>query len=350
MNRKHKTYGHFIAMVVAMIVGAVGISAVYQTARNRPPIAYGNLSPESIAKFNKKMAEAGDQGSLFVLEQLVLSQWDNENDYGAQDTAGWTHIEDDRFIVYYKDDLNNVWKQNAQLTLRLANEAIPQMKAVFGKYTYPEDINGRKLPIYLPPTRSQYGETISILYGGPTDSEGSLGMTIYKVSQSGYLPMGIVLLKDLFDKNADFCNSLVVVLPHELSHYVYASLFQFSDDCVPMNWVKEGIADYVAGRNPQVQGQDSVDFIERYCDLKKDFPVEKGNFSNNQYWAGESFFNFIKEKYGKEKVNEFIQSTYTISIDSALLVTFPNKDMHREWVDGLKTNAPSNQAIALTNE
>ncbi|MBO4332137.1 MAG: hypothetical protein J5875_03130 [Paludibacteraceae bacterium] len=349
MNRKHKTYGHFFMMVIALVLAAVGTSAVYQIARNRPPIAYGNLSPEAIARFKKQMSKSGEKGALFTIDQLNLAQWDNENDLGAQDTAGWSKIEDNNFIIYYKDDMQGVWKQKAKITLKLVNEAIPQMKEIFGSYTYPKDINDRKLPIYLPPTRSQYGQTINLLRNEPVDAESSLGITIYKVSQSGFLPLGIVIRNDVFDAD-NFQNSLVVVATHELTHYVYGSLFQFSDKLIPKNWVTEGIADYTAGRSPQVQGSDSINFINNYCDLLNDFPIEHGNFLDNQYWAGESFFDFVEEKYGKETVSKFIQTTYTTPIDSVILAVFPNSNnIHKEWVEAISKNAEPQSSISANN-
>lgn len=353
MSRKHKTYGHFIAMVVVLILAAVGTSAVYKIARNRPPIAYGNLTPEAIDRLNKLRSEGGiENGLQFITEQLDLVNWDNELDYGAQDSTGWASISDDNFIVYYKEDLNGVWKQNAQLTLKLANDAIPKMKKVYGKYTYPEDLHGRKLPFYLPTTPSSYLETNYKLYGGQFDADGSLGMTVSQVSMSGYLPKGIVLHKSIFDASTELENSAFVVVPHELSHYVYGSLYQYSADYSPVNWVEEGSADYTAERSGgvQVKGIDTISFINEKLDLRKDFPQQVGRFDINQYWAGESFFNFVKDKYGKEMVTKFITNTYSMSIDSALIVTFPNKNMHNEWVNELSKNANTESSVAVLED
>lgn len=340
MINKQKKYGYFIGLMVVLVLSGVLVGSVYQIARNRPPLVYENLTPDAVATLNRLLQESQENGGQFTNELLNISDWDNESDLGAQDSLGWKKVEDGNFIVYYKEDAKNDWKRNAELVLRLANKSIPSLKNVFGKYTYPSDINGRKLPIYLPPTNTTYGETIALL-GCPGSGSGTLGITIYYVSQSGYLPKGIVLKKSVFDSQELVENSVFCVLPHELSHYVYSSLVEYSQATTLRNWVQEGVADFVASRNSQIQGSDSIAFIDQKCDLHRDFPETDGLYVNSEYWAGESFFNFVKEKFGKEKVSEFIQKTYTTSVDSALNIAFQGKDMHAEWVSSLRKSVAS---------
>lgn len=336
MNKKNKTYSQFIIMVLWLLVSAVGVGTVYQIARNRPPVVYGNLTPDQVDKFNRLLKDNGENGGQFINELFNLEDWDNASDLGAQESLDWVKLEDANFIVYYKEDLKGVWKQNAELTLRLANKAIPDLKSTFGRYIYPKDINGRKLPIYLPPTPSAYGNTIRSLTNGACGDGNSIGKTVYLISPSGFLAKGIVLKNSTFSTQELYQNSIICVLPHELSHYVYEASYDYNRGEAPLNWVSEGIADYVAQRSAQVQGTDSIAFIENLCRLGADFPEKSGNFNDNQYWAGESFFNFVKDRYGRSAVAKFIEKTYHTSVEDALSSVFEGQDMHNEWVEALK--------------
>lgn len=323
-------------MVVLLLLSAVGTGVVYKAARRRPPVVYNNLSSDQLDRFNRMGQGETDNGGHFTDEQFYYDEWDNDNDLGAKDSLNWKNVHDDNFIVYYKPDANGMWKQNAERVLKIANKSIPDLEKTFGKYYYPKDVNNRKLPIYLPSVPSAFSKVASELSSSAGRLSGVLGVTIYMVSPNGFLPKGIVVKSSVFDPSADIRNSIYCVLPHEMGHYVYAASYNYNSDNMPLNWVMEGVAEYVAQRNVQVRGADSISFIERNCELTSDFPESKGFFVNNQYWAGESFFNFVGAKYGRSQVAKFVSATCNSSVPQALRTVFPGKDIRQEWIDFLK--------------
>ena len=349
MNKKHNTYIHFWLFIILMLASAVGMGVVYQTARNRPPIIYDRLTPEIIDSLNSQKARLSHLGAIFTDNPFSLNDWDNINDLGSNNSDNWEKVEDANFVVYYKADVENTWKSNAELTLKLANKTIPALKKTFGRYYYPADVKDRKLPIYLPPTPSQFSQTVRALGYSNTNSD-CIGITLYMVSPSGIICSGIVIKSTSYQPETETENSVFSVLPHEMSHYVYANAYDYNQQSTPLNWISEGVADYVAGRRTKIAGSDSILFINNKCHLEKDFPSREPRFADAEYWAGESFFKFVKEKYGQQQVENFIKRTYDNDIKTALTVTFGGRDIHDEWVKSLQASSSFGRSESMAED
>ncbi len=337
MNKKNKTYSQFIVMVVILLLSSVGVGAVYKAARNRPPVVYDKLSPDVIARLNKLKLLHG--GSLFTDAPIDPEKWDNKYDLGQNANDPWDKLEDSNFIIYYRNDVSGKWKNNAELTLKLANKSISDLARIFGKYIYPKDVNYRKLAIYLPPTSNGFEKTLEQMGHKPEGMSGVIGITLTLISPSGVYTDGIVIRSTTYDPSISYNNSYKVTVPHEMGHYVYMSLYDFNQEAHPLNWVVEGIAEHVASRSDQVKDAARIEFIDRNCSLVTDFPEE----TNSMYWAGESFFRFMSDSYGRQSVTDFIKNTYKMHASDALEQTFTGHDMKEEWVKALKKGAQADE-------
>jgi hypothetical protein len=202
---------------------------------------------------------------------------------------------------------------------------------------YAEDVNGRRLAIYLPCDKDLYDNTIASLMGQDTyNAAGTAGMIITRVGPLGCLTKGIVLNPICFEKGNIFtANHYDRVLKHEMAHYVFLTSLNYGNNVSHYNWVVEGIAEYFSfNREYVVTGKDSLDFMNRNCKLNGNFPIER----NSAYWGGESFFSYLEKISGKNGVKQFIQNTYEMPTDSVFKKGNMNiESLHQNWIAGQNT-------------
>lgn len=306
------------------------VGHVYKTGQDRPPLKYAVI-PQGTLDFLRNHIPGDNEGTGIRIDiDGEGRSWSNDNDFGKKAEENWSCEEDENFIVYYHRDKKAEWQGNAQAILKCANKNIHTLAELMGKYFYPADVNGRKLPIYLPTSDGEYQAVISKLFEGPC-STSSIGMTITSVTLAGCETIGIVISPKTFKKSASANNNYACVLLHEMNHYVYLTSLDYSKEIGYFNWEIEGVADYCCSRSKDEQAlsADKIHFIERNCSLDRDFPVE----TNSQYWAGENFFYYMEETYGRDKVKEFIHSSYSLKTAAVFdSLSLDEREEHSKWV------------------
>ena len=118
-----------------------------------------------------------------------------------------------------------------------------------------------------------------------------------------------------------------------MSHYVFFTALDYSQDVRHYLWLSEGIAEYFCRRHDdrQVRGTDSINFIRMNCQLDDEFPIEAS------YWAGESFFLFIERNMGRKTVKTFLQDAYRCTTDSVFIkMDLAPADLHQQWISSLE--------------
>lgn len=313
---------------VFLFLGSL-VGWLFQIGINRPPLKYADIPLQTADWINSIAKKVPDQG-ISVKEQGPF-KWDNDDDYGNKmwNDTDWSKEEDANFIVYYIKDKESRWQGWAKDVLQEANTIIPELTSLMGKYLYPDDMNGRKLPIYLATTPELYQTTVNELMGSQNNAQGSVGIIITEVGPLGCLTHGIVLHPNCF--GYDHLNGYRKVLRHEMNHYVFFSLLNYEKNINHYLWMSEGLAEYFCDRHDQqqVSGADSVRFINENCLLDNEFPLEK----NSAYWAGESFFRYMEKTKGKKFVKQFIDSAYNYSTDSTFIVNLLNTTIeHQKWI------------------
>lgn len=236
----------------------------------------------------------------------ITDLWDNAKDLGKKDTTFY-HIENEFFIVYFHKGKDVI----AETTLAIATRAIPKLQSVFNRFPDPKTQHGRKLPIYLTDTKEEYARL--------GKARGSLGVTIGLLSPTGYFCEGIFLSPDAIksprrktpDDNRDINYDGIV--EHELGHYVFSSLVDWSRARPFPLWLTEGLAEYVAEaehrwkeatRNPK--------------SLAEERSPEQGDYSS--YWRGYTAMVFVRESQGGAMIPAVTNAAYrSTSIDSVFL-------------------------------
>ncbi|MCQ2189462.1 MAG: hypothetical protein MJZ00_06085 [Paludibacteraceae bacterium] len=317
-----------IFLATALLVGNV-----YKKSLSRPPIRHAEI-PDSTLDFLRGIIRMGGHMAGVKVEIDGPFDWENEKDLGNTE-EDWAKEEDDFFIVYYKKDKDAVWQGHALNTLKAANGNITPLIKLMGKYYYPSDANGRKLPIYLTTSVEQYGEVASKLLGGPYDSGSSIGVTISQVGRAG-CKASIVLHPICFVDPPRSHNGYVSVLMHEMNHYTFMSNIDIGKNVSFRNWEIEGIADYCSNNFIEdvhtITDESRISYIDKDCNLLEDF-----DSPGSEYWAGESYFRFMVEERGEKFLKEFLQKAYVTKVENtfAQMDLNPSKE-HTNWVENLK--------------
>lgn len=249
-----------------------------------------------------------------------------------------SYLESANFIVYFVTDDLDIWKECALQTILEAEASIPGVRQVMGRYYYPKDMNGRKLPIYLPCNGRAYKNLCSTLSVGQEAKMSELSTNIYEINESGCATKAVIINPKCFADKTPPHNNYQVAVRHGMALYVYFSSLDYTNLQHQHLWVTEGLADFVARRGPsKITAPKRVQFIVDNCNISREFPREK----NAYCWAGESFYKFVASTCGSEAVKTLIQKLYEMPMEMALLYVFPNvQSAQRAWIAYLTGQEP----------
>jgi len=339
MKKNMMSKGPIFIFSIIFILLALLMGLIYTTGLNRPAVVYAIIPQLTKSYLSEVTEKIPDQG-LYTVERGPFD-WANDKDQGNDQS--WSKEESSNIIVYYHKDKEAVWQKYAQNTLKEAESIIPELESLMGKYYYPSDVNKRKLPIYLTNTPADYTSTIQLLMQGHGNGSGSAGIFISEVGPAGCMAKGIVLHPSCFEDNSP--NNYRKTLRHEMNHYVFYSALNYGKEIHHYLWVCEGLAEYFcnSSNGRPITGMDSLNLIAESCKLTAEFPQTM----NSEYWAGESFFNFLEQAKGKEGVKKFIQNTYNYSTDSTFVMCKLNPNTtHEQWVTFLNNAAVPEAPLA----
>jgi hypothetical protein len=258
---------------------------------------------------------------------ITLQDWENGYNYGEDRKSGLKKIEDPYFIVYFRDD--TLQAERAVRVLQWANASIPPSEELLGRYPYPEEVNNRKVAVYLADSKPHYSKLAEILHGKPVDDiHRTAGVYFSVYSRIGHLTKGILLSPEIW-RSDTYAQE---VLRHEMNHYVYFTLIEYDKVVRPYMWVYEGLAEYFSRDSTLGLTEEQIRLCRSFT-LSATFPDYVSN-----YWAGESVYRFMESVYGKDDVKAFIMHTYSNTIDNASSSVF-GKNLGRiegEWKQWLQ--------------
>ena len=314
-------YTPFIILFLTIIAWLCLLIVVYQKGQEKEALIYANI-PDKTIQFINTIIGSIDQHITFDPEPKI-EEWDNDNNYEGDDSIELNKLEDEYFIIYYADNIQEE-KEKAYTTLSLAHEAIIPLADLMGKYYYPEEVKGRKLPIYLAPTQNNYFDLISKLLNRPrtSQSDNSLGMYICSYSQMGCLTKGIVLSPQIWKDT----QSARKTIWHEMNHYIFYTSLDYSKTITPYIWVSEGIAEFFSKQELKLTNNDIIR-------LKKERINRTFTQHYDNYIGGLSIYHTILQEFGEQKIKEFISHTYSNSMEQVYPKTFnkSEQDFERIW-------------------
>ncbi len=182
-----KRIGPLAGVLLVFILAALALTQIYKKGKNEKPLIYADIPQGTIDWINSLGNELSGLLSSFNPFPRP-TPWGNDDDLGQDPESGLQTLEDEYFIFYFPESL----AKTAKLCQEYAHEAIPHLEDIIGKYYYPADMNGRKVPIYLLPTQKDFEKFMGKFSGGG-NYERTAGITIQEISPSGYFLKAIGL-------------------------------------------------------------------------------------------------------------------------------------------------------------
>jgi hypothetical protein len=275
--------------------------------------------PEETKEFFRSISRMGGGINVDFIKKLTRRDFDNEEDFGKKTTNGFRILQDDNFIIYFRDKDSE--KTRAQAVLKIAGEATEPLSSFFGNYFYPSAVEGRKLPIYLAVSRDDYYEICrSIGFNTP---KWSAAVTSVVYDNTGKcICRGIVLGERV---TLDAPDDMRKTLWHEMAHYVHFTAVDLTRKTEFFNWEYEGCASYFAGEKRSVPPDK-----EKVRNIKL---TEQTTDYLDAYWVGDYFYHYIDSKLGHETVPRLIRESLTQSIISSTssVMQMPFSDVENGW-------------------
>lgn len=316
-----KRLGSIAAVLLVFILSALVLIKVYDKGKDQKPLRYADIPQETIDWINSLGDGLDDLFSSFN-PNPIPTPWGNKGDIGKDPETGLETLEDEYFIIYYPKSM--AWK--AKTTLNEAHLAIPRLTDIIGKYYYPSDMNGRKVPIYLSEGQDDF-ESLMERFGCQGDFEYVAGMTLYQVSPSGVFLIAIVINgKHVFKGSANLRD----VLWHEMTHYCFAASLDYNQQISLPKWCTEGIAEYTGkvGKRPLFFAEE-IEEMRKGCDLS----AHSFKYVFEIYDGGHSVFCHMEDKYRVEGVKAFLQTLYAKGIPASIKDNFSTTlpDFEADW-------------------
>lgn len=290
----------FLIYIVISIFLGVWISFIiysFDQGKDTPPLIAAKI-PEKTKEFFRNLALKESEINIDFIKKLTKRDYDNKKDYGKKTDKDFKLLEDEYFIIYYHNNANEL--ERAHMTILAANNAIPYLKALFGKYFYPTLVEGRKLPIYLANSREDYNQICRGMGFDPINWSAAITHMTYD-NQGKSVCRGIVLSEMVYNK--DDVNEIKPTLWHEMAHYVHFTAVDLTKKVNFYNWEYEGIASYFAGEIRQVPNDKGLINSIRLNE-------QTANYLDS-YWVGDQFYCYLKSKYGQGIIPKLIQTSYT---------------------------------------
>lgn len=322
-----KRFVPITSVLLVFVFAALALVKIYDKGKDQKPLRYADVPQETIDWINSLGEGLDDIFSTFNPIPRP-TPWDNGGDIGKDPESGLAKLEDDYFIIYFPESLT----EKAKLTLHFANEAIPRMEDIIGKYYYPSDMNGRKVPIYLAVAQKDFDRLLN-KFGCSGDYTNVDGITIYEISPSGLFLQAIVLKGSSVFRNDTYHRE---VQWHEMTHYCFAASLDYNHRINLPMWCTEGIAEYtgIIGRRPSFT-QKEIDMMRKDCNLSAHhFP-----YVFEVYSGGHSIFCYMEDTYRVSGVKSFLQTVYgegiSVSMQQNFSKTIP--EFEKDWKANLDT-------------
>ena len=296
MNNKGKIW---IIGIIAFSFITTLLTFVFN--KDAPPISEFKI-PDSTIDFFKKLSDLGHI-KIKLVDSLNIDDYNNNKDYGSNESE-LTKIEDDNFIVFYRNSDQELVR--AKKTLEYANDAISPLADFFGKYYYAKDAKNRKLSIYLAVSADDFGNISQKIGGSKVDW--AAGLTFNSFSSDGDKKCeGIILNSDVQDKES---TDLKTVLFHEMAHYNHFQCMDLIHKNGYMNWEVEGLASYFAKDwNKQIPSAININDYN----LKTD----PSNYVDS-YWMGYHVFAVFEEKFANSGFKNMLTTSFSKSLEISI--------------------------------
>ena len=310
------------SVILVFAAWALGLVKIYDKGKDQTPLSKADIPQETIDWFDGLIDRGIDIGGRLGPDHRDTSEWSR---YEHIDSM--LRIEDDLFVIYYSQSDSVTEHAKALICQRYAHEAIPHGQRLMKNYPYPEQLNGRKLPIYLANTVNDFRSICKQLKHGEPGPQ-TIGRYCFQYSTGKVYTDGIIISPKAWTVNERNINAqtddndLRQTLWHEMNHFMYFTNWDYTQTSPPCLWFTEGLAEYFAG---------NYDRLSEVGNYKKLNLADDFRGGNTEYWAGLSAFLSLEERYSTASVSDLVAASYNSSIDQSLKKTIPGHGGVKEW-------------------
>ncbi len=313
-------------LLYAVIVAVIGYAIISIVLKQQNPLINADIPQETIDWFKGHSIDSTDFGGIYDTIPKDSSDWAQYDDID-----GMLCLEDEYFIFFYSAKDSVVERNKALVCQRYAHQAIPRGELFMKNYPYPNQLNGRKLPIYLANTDDDF-RNICIQLGHGDPGLWAIGLYCFAFGGEKVYTDGIIISprawivdeKDLTPQTDD--DELKQTLWHEMNHFMYFSNWDFTQTDQPRLWFTEGLAEYFS------ENYDRLYEVGNHNSLSLTDDFRGGG--NTEYWAGLSAYLCLEKLYGKAAVYNVVQTSYKNSIDNSLGMKIPGETLvewNKQW-------------------
>lgn len=320
-------------MVAVMAIIAIVVAKLYDIGIHRPSLMFRQLSPSTIQWLNT--FNTFNPESIMKATKIGPFEWDNKDDIGQKHTAGkWGKEENANVVVYYRKDRDAKGQINAQRVKDCAESAILGIRDYLSTYHYPSDLNGRKVPFYLPSNDKEYRTLLDKMSDNGANATSKYGCSIIAIGPLGCQVKGIIIHPDAFTmRGANEDWEYIRVIRRELAYYTYLANLDYNQDSHRFAWFVQGITENFALEGYQIMVSPAkVQKMENTCSLNAEFPAG----DSLSLLGGTTFIQFFERTYGNMALKDLIDSTYKMPVDSAFIQLQLNTDsLKQQWMKSL---------------
>lgn len=312
-----------VCVILIFIAAAFLMVKIYDKGKDQKPISSADVPQATVDWFDSLIGKGIDIVGKFRPEGIDTSEWARYENIDSM-----LRIEDDYFVIYYSRKDSAEEHNKALVCQRYAHEAIPQGEQLMKNYPYPNQLNGRKLPIYLANSDKSF-QNICLQLNHGTPSSLAIGLYCFRYGSGKVLTDGIIIspkawtVREKKIRANTLDDDFRQVLWHEMNHFMYFTNWDFSQTSTPCLWFTEGLAEYFAGNYDRLREVGNYSRL----DLRDDF---RGG-GNTEYWAGLSAYLSLEEAFSSAAVSDVVANSYTNSIDKSLKTAIPSYGGLSQW-------------------
>jgi len=318
-------FKHYVIsiMTVIILIGA-GLTAYY--GNRDVGITETEIPPETMEYLKKLAKSLGDLN--FDFKSGKKTDWTGKDDDKRAIDRGLEREENEFFVVYF----HGQDRERAMFTINKAAESIEMMKETFGRYPYPSDKDGRKLPLYVCKDAEEYKRL------SRSDMNRSRACAMIWFYQDGStLCEGLYFAPTTYTPGNE---SAARTIAHELAHYVYFDKLKANHRYDIPTWFTEGMAEY-ASRNTEM-----ISLVERALRGGNLMSLTELSQGDNRfltksivYGIGVTAFLAIDDLYTRDDVRELIDASYKYNIDGSFRQAIQKNlsEFEKEWLTYLQS-------------
>ena len=317
MKRRQNTLAIILEWFLALGIG--GLMAFFVLKNlfgDHRPLTNADIPQSTIDWFSGLWNDSTDIGGILGPDDRDSADWSRYEDIDSM-----LRMEDEYFVIYYSKKDSVVEHNKALISQRYAHEAVPKGELFMKNYPYPDQLNGRKLPIYLAKTVKDFRSICEQLgHGDP--GTWAIGLYCFQYGVNGVYTDGIIISPEAWtvsdsriDENTKD-EDLKETLWHEMNHFMYFTNWDYTQTSYPNLWFTEGLAEYFAGNYDRLREVGNYNKLN----LTEDF---RGG-GNTEYWAGLSAYLCLEQSYRMSTVSDVVVNSYKHSIDESVKMAIPN--------------------------